>query len=277
MTTQREIDRLIAELDDCRTRAQARRALERMGAATADKLMGVLATGGGSANKRWAVISLLGGCRHQGATAVLLGVMRDEPSLRADARRALEAITGRDLGDDADAWEAGLAAGEETPRGPPEEQAAPPAESRPEEELARQAIGDLAESITWEGPDSVCVLIPAGTAGVLQVRLDFGSTDRRGDPLVCIHTDCGPATPSVQAIMFRHNVTLRHGRYSAERVEDGGQRAVWRHHAPPARLTPKHLRDVLLALVNDVEQLRNELTQGERTYPWRARTPTESG
>lgn len=274
MTTQTEIDRLIAELDDSRTRARARRALAQVGADAADRLLEVLAQGaGGVPNKRWAAVNLLGSCRHRAAVPVLVAVMRDEPGLRAEAHRALQAITGRELEEDADAWEAALAADGDPVDGTPGAAEAPTTPRRPEEELAHQAVGDLATSIAGEEPNTVCIRIPADRGGNLHVRLDFGGTDRLGDPLLCIHTDCGPATPSLQAIVFRHNVTLRYGCYSVERTEDGTDRAVWRHHTSPLGLLSKHLRDVLLALVSDVEQLRSELAQGEQAYPWRAHSP----
>ena len=268
MTTQPEIDRLVSELGDPRKRAAARTRLREMGPEAAAALLKVLEQPGASANKRWAAISLLGACRHAPAGSVLVGIMRSEPSLRADARRALQAVTGEDRGEDADAWEAALSDAEahtDKPapaRVPPSE---PPMRER--YELICQAADDMADAIVWEPPDAVSLVIATRTAGTCRLVVTFDRTDRKREPVFCIHSECGPATPTVQGVMFRHNVTLRHGHYAVEETADGAKQAVLRFCTSPDRFTVPYFRGIVLALVNDLEQLREELAQHECIYP----------
>ena len=69
-------------------------------------------------------------------------------------------------------------------------------------------------------------------------------------------------------------VTLRFGRYAVETNADGAAIAVLRYLTHPDRLTPTFLRDIVVGMAHDVEQLLCELAKGQRMYPWRATPPS---
>ena len=277
MTTEADIERLIEQLADTRTRAQARRELAQLGREAAPKLLPVLDESRALPNKRWAAISLLGGCGYEPAVPVLLKVMRGEPSLCGEAYRALKAITGKDLGDDIAAWEVALggAAGvadegavTQEPTG-----ASPACVAL---ELVQRAVADLATSIEWREPDTACVAISAAKVRECRLVVTFGQLNRSRQPVVSIHTDCGPSNPTVQAVVFRHNVTFGYGTYAVATDDGGAERIVLRYDVSADRLTPNFLRDIVMAMVGEVQQLDSELSVAATTQPWRATPPSET-
>jgi len=278
MATESEVERLIGLLGSSRTRAQARHDLAQMGQDAAPRLLRVLEEPSASANERWAAISLLGGCVYEPAAPALLKVMRRDAALRTEALRALKSITGKDLGDDVEAWETALGcSGEAIPPAPSVPEAVDESVPvSPELQLVIDAVGDLADSIDRQEPDSVCVAVPAGAAAPRRILVTFGRLNRRRRAIVSIHTDCGPADPTAQAVMFRHNVTFRYGTYSVEKDDRGVDRAVLRFDVSSSRLTPVFLRDVIMAMVGEVEQLDSELRAAESSHPWRATPPSGS-
>jgi hypothetical protein len=142
--------------------------------------------------------------------------------------------------------------------------------------LTAKALGDVAERIAWEHPATVCVRIAPGGGKARDIRVSFDDEDRMGRPLARIHAEAGPATPTTQAVMFRHNVSLRYGNYETEKAPDGeGEHAVLRYRTDPETLTAPFLRDIVLGMANDLQQIEDELGQADRVYPWRATDPSQ--
>ncbi len=278
MTADAGIDRLVEELAGSRTRGAARRELARMGDAAAPRLLLVLDEPGAPPNQRWAAISLLGTCRYKPAVAALINVLRTDASLRGEARRALCAITGEDLGDAPEEWQAASVA---CPS--PAVQAAPPCaaeptgatDERPELTRIREALRGLAASVEWREPDTARIEIAAHGAARRRISIAFGRTNRKGEPIASVHSDCGPLNVTIEGIMFRHNVTFRYGNYATERGADGATRVVLRCDLVPEDVTPAFLREVLMAMITELEQLDTELHAGDRAQPWRAVPPSE--
>ena len=85
MADMAEATRLVDELSSFRTRARARRRLERMGPAVADAVVPLIRDKTRSENVRWAAILLVQAWKHAPATASLLEVVRTHTGLRGSA------------------------------------------------------------------------------------------------------------------------------------------------------------------------------------------------
>lgn len=136
MATEAEIDRLIRRLGDYRTRAQARRRLRQLDRQPAEKLAAVLDDEDAVPNKRWAAVSLLEDCKYEPAVPALLRTMKADETLIGDICRALQTITGHDIGEDVAAWEQALSGN------------GPPGEASPDEE---EGGDDVREGATRTG------------------------------------------------------------------------------------------------------------------------------
>lgn len=262
MPTEAEMDALINRLGDYRTRARARRLLRQLGRQPAEKLLTVLDDEDAVPNKRWAAIGLLADCRYEPAVPALLRIMKSDGTLNGDAYRALRTITGHDIGEDVAAWEHALsggappdgdAPGDTPPQGPDEDS--------PELNLVREALGDVATKLSWEEPGYAYLRLPIGTDRKQQVIVTFDEVDKDGNPLASVYTECGPATNEAQEATSRRNVTLAYGRFAVEE-DEGAEKVVMRHYERLERLTPALLRDIVLAMAREADNLECELTQG---------------
>ena len=262
MATEAEIDRLISRLGTYQTRAQARRRLRQLGEQAGEKLTAVLDEEDAAPNKRWAAISLLADCGYEPAGPALLRTMKADETLIGDTCRALRTITGHDIGDDIAAWEqalSGIGAADETPAG---DAGVPgPNGDSPELDLVREALGDVATVLNWEEPGYAYLRLPVGTDRKQQVIVTFDEADRDGNPLASVYTECGPASPEARQTISHRNVTLPYGKFAVEE-DEGVEKVVMRHYERLDRLTADLLRDMILAMAREADNLEYELTQG---------------
>ncbi len=84
---------------------------------------------------------------------------------------------------------------------------------------------------------------------------------RNDTPRLAVYTECGPATNEAQEATSRRNVTLAYGRFAVEE-DEGAEKVVMRHYERLERLTPALLRDIVLAMAREADNLECELTQG---------------
>ena len=255
------IPQLLSQLRDFKTRPRARQELEKLGPAAAEPLLGFLGQPGAGENARWVAIDLLGQFRCAAAVPVLLDILRSEVNLRSKAGQALQAITGRELGEDVDAWSAAL--------GSTDTQAAAPAAvisgpDNAEFRLVREAVGDLVLELTWEEPGYVYLRCQTEGSRKQQLVITFETDPRTAERNACLYTECGPVTPAADGMITRRNVTVRYGEFSIEKDADGKSKVVLRARIPMKRVNPELLRDAIMRMAQEADSFEYELHQTDR-------------
>jgi hypothetical protein len=206
------IERLIKDLANFRTRARARAALVDMGAEAVEPLIEAL-----SSNREavlWAVIQSLGDIGDERAIEPLVGLL-EKGRMNEAAARSLAKITNQNLGEDPAAWRKWL----EEKTG--EVKAAPrPEVPATEEELLTQVVAGtpLRYTKTPEGGYQIVVPVEEGRSQV--VKILFGSKDAEGEELVVVYTECGPATEKNYEWALRQNLRMSYGAVALRVAED---------------------------------------------------------
>ena len=265
MAQTQDIDQLIAQLGDFRTRAQARRQLQALGSVAAERLMAVLQRPESPENLRWSAVTLLAACKCEEATPLFVDLLRNDLKLRGEAVRALQSITGHDIGEDLAAWEKALniAAAEEAE--PAEDAATEEHEGEPAGmALFRKALGGVAVQFSWEEPGYLYMRVPLSEGRKQQMIVTFDDKDANDEPLTTFYTECGPASSQAVDIISRRNVTLKHGTFEVETDDDGSKKIVMRCKAPTASVAAVEARDIILNMAREADLLEFELTGTDR-------------
>jgi len=261
---------LISQLADHRTRAAARRELRDVGSAAAEQLLVVLQDRESPANMRWAGITLLAHCKHGPAVPVLIEVLASDPNLQGEAVRALQTITGHDLGEDVGAWKCATGHGgdpgggavAETEEEPVAEEAGEKSVAESRLGLVRAAVGDVASELSWEEPGYVYARIELEAGRKQQMIVTFD--DSMADPDLSIYTECGPPDAEAVQNMSRRNVTVAYGAFGVETEDNGSEKIVMRHGVPLSRIDVSSLREILLSMAREADNFEYELTQNDR-------------
>ena len=257
----------IRELGSFRTRAKARKQLERCGPAVADQVVPLLGDGSLPENVRWAAIMVVKAWGYAPAAPLLLEVVRTHSGLRGSAIQVLEALTGLALGDAPDEWEQALANPEAYRREHQEPQTLALADPSGEPDgcrLFRQALGDLATEITWEEDAYLYLRLPLEGGRKQQVVVTFSELDSSGKPLTTMYTECGALRPESMDSIARRNVTARYGKFYTQKDAQGNDIVVMRETVPAQRLTPKLARDIVSSMAADADSLEFEMTGADR-------------
>ena len=265
--TQR-IEELINDLADFRRRSHARRELMLLGAAAAGQLINVLRDAERPENMRWSAISVLAESKCESAVPTLLEIARAETHLRREAFRALQTITGHDIGDDPDAWAEALGAGTTQPEAGAQPAAQEPPTAPSEREmfaLFKEALENAAAVLSWEEPGYVYARIPLAEGRKQQVVATFDEADASGCPLAMIYTECGSAPDGIADVLADRNATLEYGQFIVEADDEGGGRKViMRHALPCADLTAPLVRNMVLQMASDADELESQISHSDR-------------
>ena len=268
MASAQSIESLISQLADYRGRHAARMTIEAMGPSVADRLLLVLGDASLPENMRWSVLALLVAWKHLPAAGAILEVAREDRGLHSEAFRALSAITGLEIGEDADEWEKALA-------DPAAYAAQAAAERRLEEEaeeedpekagynLLRRAVGSVASEFKWEEEGYLYMRFPLPGGRKQQMIATFQAAAADGNPMTTLYTECGAATPGAAELISRRNVTAKYGQFVLD-GEPGEQKVVMRHVAPTGELTEQLAHDILLSMAFEADSMENELGQCDR-------------
>lgn len=269
MSENQSLDNLISQLADYRTRHAARLRLKEMGPAIADQLLPLLGDTARPENLRWSVLALLVAWKHRPAASEILRVVRADRGLQSEGVRALESLTGLEIGEDWDEWEKALA----DPAGYAAPKTAAPAErphhkvgKSPEErgrEFFRRALAREASQFQWEAEGYLYMRFELPGNRKQQIVATFHETDSNNQPLATIYTECGPANSQAVTAITRRNLTVTHGKFEIEGPEDE-QKVVMRAHIPFANLNEKLVHDVVLSMAVEADSLEHELTQADR-------------
>ena len=265
MSDTKSIRELLEKLGDWRTRHAARAALATMDPGTAAATVLDLACNGEAGeNARWAAIALLAEWRHAPASPVLLDILRNEPRLRGEACRALQAITGRDIGEDAAGWERFLSGAEaqataDGAAGVAAELAATSAaRDNADFLLIQEAMKGVAQELSWEAPGYAYVRCSCPNNRKQQVVVCFQNDP--GGSTVVAYTESGIATATAGEAISRRNATLQHGAmFRLEKNSAGQQVVACRCSVPRSQARPELLREIILHLAHEADSLEDEL------------------
>jgi hypothetical protein len=267
-----EIDQLIKQLNGFQTRAAARQQLQLLGAAAGPSLLPLLRDENAPLNARWAAIKLVGQCGYSEAASDLLNITRTNLNLRGESCRALERITGKELGEDLEAWERELnpdaPKSQTVDEGPAEnrestafaEIAAAPA--NPILDLVKRALQKVAQEISWE---------EAGDYALVRMPLKQGRKQQMAimeedgvPPILKIYTECGAAPKNAKDLICQRNLTLHHGKFVIETDESGQGKITMEERQALALMNAELLRETVLAMAQSADDLEFELTQSDR-------------
>ena len=168
---------LIAQLSDFRTRAAARTRLVALGKAAAPELRQALESR--LEGVAWSAANILADMGADEAIDALIQALSNQRAGDA-AHEALVRITGRDFGDDAEAWTQWRKLGEEGGK------------AVGDEELAKSLAGDKAAF--EKTPSGYAYTIQLAGSRHQRVDLVLTFKDSDGTPLVVLYSECGPAS-----------------------------------------------------------------------------------
>ncbi|NOZ20734.1 MAG: HEAT repeat domain-containing protein [Planctomycetes bacterium] len=228
-----DIDGLISQLRNFRSRAVAMESLIGLGEAAVPALIGALKSR--HEGIRSAAMMCLGQIGDTRACPALLGLIEDDAA-RADAVHALQRISGERFDPDAKTW-----AGWMQSQGIPVPSEYDTGESGAGlARLISEAIKglDVAVKSGKHGP-TLTVKLPTGRRQVVKVRGGF--TDSSGHRLVAVYTDCGEADPDRYEWALRNNLRITQGRLAIQDIKG----------KPTFVLVNTHLRETL-----QIEEIR---------------------
>ncbi len=274
MSDLQSIERLITELESFRGRAAARRRLSEIGTPAAEALIAALQNPETGENARWSVITVLAHIGYRPAAPVLLEILRRDANLRGEALRALQQITGEDLGDAPSAWEAAIF-GTSTPATEPEAEPEPepepavaegPVELTPDQALAlfQEALQSDASTVSWEDPGYVYARVVLEGDRKQQIIATFDSADADDVPRITIYTECGPASAPALAALEERNAEAAFGAFVVEETDEGGEKIVMRHELPVPDATTGLIRDIVLSIAAAADSFEYAITQSDR-------------
>ena len=263
-----QVESLIVQLGSFRTRAKARRRLAEIGPEVASRVLEVARDGNAPVNARWAALALLGEWKYKPAAFVLLQFLTGDLQLCGEAVRALQAITGLDIGEDAEAWNRALTGG--APAADAGTQlasvSAPAATDLAAEvlKLFRAAVCDVATELTWEPPGYLYLRIPLEGARKQQILVTLDAKDAAGETLATFYTECGAPTPQALQVISRKNLTVVHGKFVVDTEEDGTRKVLMRYTVPFRKLSPELTREIVLGMAQEGDALEYEIGQSDR-------------
>ena len=159
---------------------------------------------------RWAAIRILAEIGDAGALPPLIDLL-DQSKNVSEVVRALQAITGQDLGDKAVAWRqwalqeqgnGGLSTG-----------------LLSDKELMAAAIRDLPVTMNGEGREYV-VSVSLPDRRTQNIRIDFAGTDADGQPVVQLTTPCAPAVAEQYEAVLKLNMSITYGAFGLAMLDD---------------------------------------------------------
>ncbi len=239
-------DRLVADLQEPRTRRGARQKLVAAGAV--EPLLECLDSLNPSVV--WAAVVSLGELRAPQAVGPLLDLLEREV-LVVDVCEALTRITGHDFGMDAGKWRQALRDHPETPP-PPLDRA---------HLVAR--TGDLlgTEASSGNGGYRFRLSLPNGRSQ--QVAVHFGRAAAGGEELVVIYSQCGPANPRHYEALLRHNMNIPAGAFALRDV-GGEPQVVMVDTMLASTVTPGALAKHIENIAARADRVEEQLTSKDR-------------
>jgi len=202
------IEALVNDLANYATRSRARTRLILAGQAAVPALARALQSP--IEGMAWAAAKTLGDIGGDEATESLLNALGNT-AVKDAALDALRRITGRDLGDNADAWRQALAAG--AVKGATSERGSS------DEEFARALTNERISVEKGSSGYTFTVQLSGGRRQKVDMMLSLKDAD--GSPLVAFYTECGPATQDRYEWALKTNLKVPFGSIALRDTADG--------------------------------------------------------
>ncbi len=258
MAQKEQIEKLIDELEDYRTRSRARRQLEALGSEAAPRLQEILTDQERKPNARWAALRVLSSCGYQDAAPNILQVARDSTNLRGEACRALERMFDQELGEDLEAWERvlrGESAYEET-------ESTETGEFVPfqehELEQIKEILGDVVSEVNLEDEGYIYMILPAKEDRTQQLILSrtggLGQTTT-----LSLYTRCGSFPEASETDLTTFTDQLDYGYLFEEQDAEGNSAVAMQMDFPADRLADSaYMRTVVPYIAQEADRLEQE-------------------
>lgn len=199
---------------------------------------------------RWAVIRILAEIGDEGVIPPLLALL-DQSRNVSEVIRALQAITGQDLGDKAIAWREWMVQ-KQTGNG------SIPAGFLSDKDLVVAAIKDLPVTMSGDGQEyAVGVSLP--NQRTQNIRIDFSGRDADGQPVVQLTTPCGPAVPEQYEAVLKLNLSIPYGAIGLALLDDTLCFALVHTHLR-ATAHPEDLAKSIMCLAHHGDSLERKLS-----------------
>lgn len=237
---------LIAQLSDFRTRAAARTRLVALGKAAAPELRQALESR--LEGVAWSAANILADMGADEAIDALIQALSNQRAGDA-AHEALVRITGRDFGDDAEAWTQWRKLGEEGGK------------AVGDEELAKSLAGDKAAF--EKTPSGYAYTIQLAGSRHQRVDLVLTFKDSDGTPLVVLYSECGPASADRYEWALKANMRSPFGAVALRDTSSGPKFVVVDTYLRDA-VTTKQLTRALEAVAARADAMEQQLTGMDR-------------
>jgi len=297
MATRSQIESLIEQLADFRTRAEAKRRLTLLGEECVEQLLVVLGNMALPTNMRWAAMGLLTNLGCMDAVQDIFNILQSEVDLQNEAAICLQKLTGMDCGVDAKGWatklglehllldvdddegdirdmvddilEGEVMMNEDNNI---EEDAVGKAkdgdELKEQEQLPlacyekfRDALGDRVTNCNWVDDSYVHIRVPLDNGRKQQIVVTFNGEDEGGRLLAQFYSESGVTTVDAQAEIEERNGGLRYGEFRLVPTgDDDGMKVTISYTAVVAELDVEAICEVVLYLAQEADNLEKELT-----------------
>jgi hypothetical protein len=266
-----EYRQLVEQLHDPQTQRTARRELVAAGAV--EPLLQCL--GSDSESVVWAAVESLGELRARQAVGPLIDLLQ-RGVLLLDVCEALTMITGQYFGTNVSRWREWL-------EGPPPPSSTPPSSTPPSSTLPSSTPAKSTPSSSPGLDVADCVrrtgqfigVQPAGSGKsyrfklslpkgrMQQVAVFFGRKDAKGDDLVVIYSECGPANPKFYETVLRKNMGIPAGAFAIRDIK-GRPNFVMVDTMVAASVTPSALAKNIENIASWADMVEKDLAKEDR-------------
>jgi hypothetical protein len=199
---------------------------------------------------RWAAIRILAEVGTEEVIPPLIQLMEQSKNV-SEVSRALQTITGQNLGEKPAAWRK-WATQYTTQKG------MPASGSLSNSALMAATIKDLIVTMTGEGQEYV-VSVPLPNQRNQNIRIDFSLRDAEGQPVVQLTTPCGPAVPEKYEEVLKLNLSLHYGAIGLALLDDTLFFALIQTHLR-ATVHPEDLAKSIMCLARQGDALERTLS-----------------
>jgi len=199
----------------------------------------------------WAAVESLGELRATEAVGPLVDLL-ERGTLTLDVTEALRMITGQDFGADVKRWRQWTGS--------------PAAEAPPKTEPVAECVRRTGEYLGVQPAGSgnsyhFTLSLPGGRSQ--KVAVYFGREDAKGDELVVIYSECGPANPKYYEAVLRKNLSIPAGAFAIRDI-GGKPNFVMVDTMVAAALTPGALAKKIENIAARADLVEKGLTKEDR-------------
>ena len=259
----KDIEELVAGLQDFRSRSESIRELIAIGDAAVQPLVQAL-HGQKQEGAQWAILRCLGEMHARDAIAHIVPLLEDR-RCRTAAHETLIRIVGEDLGPGGEAWLNWLqsAGGAEKRRGA--SVLLKHMSGYTDDRLMALALRDSGGPYEEAGTGKYVVHAPVD-GGTQTVTVRMGGKDHEGSPIVVVYADCGPADPKEYEYALKRNFRMPYGALALRDTNKGPYFVMFNTILRDA-LSPLELKKSIFTVAERAAQVRRDLEESRRPDP----------